>query len=137
MAVARNDDRHAAVARDPGVDVVQVEPIALTIDLERHAVACRGRHDRLDIQGIGLTLENEPPGRMAEDVHIRVFDRLKEPLGHLLPILIERLVHRRDDEVEGGEAVVGEIERAVGADVAFDAGEQADAEPFGVDRAHA
>ena len=31
---------------------------------------------------------------------------------------------RRDDDVELGEAVVGEIEAAVGEDVAFDSGEQ-------------
>ena len=40
--------------------------------------------------------------------------RAQQAVGHLLAILVERRVHRRDDEVEGGEAVVGEIERAVG-----------------------
>ena len=42
---------------------------------------------------------------------------------------LKRRVHRGDDEVERGEAVVGEIERAVRPDVALDAGEQPDAVP--------
>jgi hypothetical protein len=36
-------------------------------------------------------------------------------------------VDGRDDEVELGEAVVGQVHRAVGQDVALDAGEQRDA----------
>ena len=46
-------------------------------------------------------------------------------------------MHRGDDDVERGEAVVGQIERAVGLDVALDAGEQPDADALGVERADA
>ena len=74
---------------------------------------------------------------MAEDVDVRVLDRAQQAVGHLLAFLVERRVHRGDDEVERGEAVVGEVERAVRLDVALDAGEQPDAEPLGVDRANA
>ena len=52
-----------------------------------------------------------------------LLDRAQQAVGHLLSILVERRVHRGDDDVERGEAVVGEIERAVGHDVALDAGE--------------
>ena len=56
-----------------------------------------------------------------------VLDRPQQPVGHLLTVLVERRVDRGDDDVERGQAVVGEIERAVGPDVALDAGQQPDA----------
>ncbi len=46
-------------------------------------------------------------------------------------------MHRRDDEIERGQALVVEIERAVRPDVAFDAGQQPDADALRVDRADA
>ena len=55
-------------------------------------------------------LQDQPAGRMAEDVDVRVLDRAQQPIGHLLPVLRERGVHRGDDDVERGEAVVGEID---------------------------
>ena len=74
--------------------------------------------------GYGSRLQNPPAGRVAEDVDVRVLDRAQQPIGHLLAILIERRVDRGDDDVEGGQAVVGEVQRAVGPDVALDAGQQ-------------
>ena len=74
-------------------------------------------------------------GRVADDVDERVRDGPEHALGHLRFVLIERRVHRRDDHVELGEAVIGQVHRAVGADVALDAGEQRDAlEPAPISR---
>ena len=69
----------------------------------------------------------QPAGRVAEDVDVRILDRAQHAVGHLLAILIEGRVHRGDDEIESRQAVVGEVERAVRPDVAFDAGQQPDA----------
>ena len=72
---------------------------------------------------------------MANDVDVRVLDRAQQPVGHLLPLLVESRVHGCDDEIERREAVVGEIERPVRLDVALDAGEDADAPDLRVQRA--
>ena len=72
-------------------------------------------------------LQKQAAGRVADDVDVRVLDRAQEAVGHLLAVLVERRVDRGDDDVERGEAVVGEIQRAVRPDVALDAGEQPDA----------
>ena len=85
----------------------------------------------------GMALQEPPAGGVAEDVDVRVLDRAEQTVGHLLPVLAERGVDRDDHEVERGEAVVRQIERAVGLDVALDAGEQPDAEALRVDRANA
>ena len=108
---------------------LKIEPIDLAVDLDGDAVPRRGVDDRFDVDRVRLALQDPPAGRMAEDVDVRVLDGAQQAVGHLLPILVERGVHRGDHEVERGEAVVGEVERAVGLDVALDAGEQADAEP--------
>ena len=52
-------------ARQPRLRVVAVEPILLTVDLQRHAVA-GGGHDLLDLQSVRVALEQQPPDRVAE-----------------------------------------------------------------------
>ena len=74
---------------------------------------------------------------MAEHVDPRAVERAQDAVGHLRLILREVRVHRGDDEIELGEAVVGEIEPAVGEDVALDAGEQRQSFEAAVQRAHA
>ena len=51
--------------------------------------------------------------------------------------LIESGMHRGDDDVERRQAVVRQIHRPVGADVAFDPGEEPDPDPLGVESADA
>ena len=129
MRVARDHELSAAILGEPRVDVVQIEPIDLAVDLERDAGSGRRVEDGLDVEGIGLAPKQTPAGGVAEDVDVGVLDRPQQPVGHLLAILVESGVHRRDDEIERGEAVVGEVERAVRPDVALDAGKQPDAVP--------
>ena len=66
----------------------------------------------------------QPAGRVAEDVDVRALDRAQDPVGHLARVLVERRVDRGDDDIELGQAVVGQVHGAVGPDVALDAGEQ-------------
>src|SRR4051794_36175021 len=60
VRVARDDERRAPIAREPRVEVAEVEPIDLRIDLERDAELRRAIDDGLDVEGIGLTCENPP-----------------------------------------------------------------------------
>ena len=70
---------------------------------------------------------------MAEDIDVRIGERLQDPVCHLCAVLVESGMHRGDDDVERGQAVVGQIERSVGSDIAFDPREEPNANPLGVE----
>ena len=74
----------------------------------------RGVDDPRRCRRVAVAPQQQAAGRMAEDVHPRALDRAQHALGHLRLVLVERRVDRGDDDVELREAVVGEIERAVG-----------------------
>ena len=64
--------------------------MGLGIDFHGHAHLRRPVHDGLQVDGIRLALQYPAPCRMAQDVDVRVLDGPQQPVGHLLPILIER-----------------------------------------------
>ena len=64
---------------------------------------------------------------MADDVDVRILDGSQDAGCHLLPILRERQCTEAMTMSSSAREVVGEIHGAVRQDVAFDAGEQADA----------
>ncbi len=75
---------------------------------------------------------------MAEDADVGVLDGAQDAGGHLLAGLLETGVDAGDDDVHLGEHFVVEVEGAVGEDVDFDAGEDADAAfHLAIDFAHA
>ena len=63
---------------------------------------------------------------MAEAAHVRVAQRLLDALGHLPPRHPLAAVDARLHPVELGEDVVGEVEPAVGEDVALDPAQDAE-----------
>ena len=64
---------------------------------------------------------------MAENSHIRIFDRAQHARRHLLAALLEARVHAGDHHVHLREHFVVQVERAVGENVHLDAGEDANA----------
>ena len=46
MRVGRDDQRHAALAREPRVRVVEIQTLGLAVDLHRHAALAGGSDDR-------------------------------------------------------------------------------------------
>ena len=92
-------------------------------------VARRRADDGVDVERIRLALKDAPAARVAQDVDVRVLGGTKQPVRHLLPILIERRVHGGDHDVERREALVVQIQRAVRLDVALDARQQPHAVP--------
>ena len=114
MRVRVDDELHASIARQPGVNVVEIQAIDLAVDLKRDAGRGRGGEHPVDIEAVGLAFEDQPSGRVRQDIHPRAGHRAQQPVGHLRRVLVERRVNRGDDDIELGEAVVGEIHRAVG-----------------------
>ncbi len=90
VRVARQHDLHAPVAGEPGVRVVQVAPVRLTVDFQGHAEARRLRDHGLHVESGGLTAEEHPSSRMSEDVDVRAFERAQYAIGHPIGLLRER-----------------------------------------------
>src|SRR5438309_1089121 len=74
VGIARNDETGAAVARQPRMDVIQVETIDLRIDLQCDTAPASGLEDGFDVKGIGFAFENQAARRVTEDVDVGVLD---------------------------------------------------------------
>ena len=61
--------------------VDQVEPLGVRVQFEVHALLPRLAHDLQHVDVIGLALADQPPGRMGEQVHLRVPERPQDPRG--------------------------------------------------------
>ena len=117
-----------SAAGPPRVDVAQVEPLGRRVDLDRLAVRAGGGEDRLEVDVVGLARVEAAAGGMREHVHAGVAERAHDARGHLRARLLEARVHGGQHHVQLGQHLVGEVERAVGQDVALAAGQDADAE---------
>ncbi len=80
----------------------------------------------LEVDLVGVALEDLAAGGVAENIDVRVFAGAQDAGGDLLGGLVEAGVDAGDDDVELGEGVVFEVHLAVEEDVAFDAGEEAE-----------
>src|ERR1035437_4178898 len=67
MRVGRNRDLDALALRRVGMDVIQIQPIRLRVDLQVASQVVRGRYDAIHIDVIGLARADQPAGRMAEN----------------------------------------------------------------------
>ena len=64
---------------------------------------------------------------MAQNARVGVLDGAQHAGGHLFAALLKAGVNAGDHHVHLGQHFVVEVERAVGQDIDFDAGEDADA----------
>ena len=115
-----------AAQRVADVLAAEVEPGGEAVDLERDAVLERDLEHALEVERVLRPAVDEPARRVAEAAHVRVAQRLLDALGHLAPRHPLPAVHARLDPVELGEDVVGEVEPAVGQDVALDPAQDAE-----------
>ena len=105
------------------MDVLQVEPVGLAVDLEEGARGGGAGDDLLDVDRSGRPLVDQPCRQVADAVHVRAGHRREHALSGAPG---EGGVQRGDDPVEAAELLVGEVERAVGADVDLDAAQHAE-----------
>jgi len=69
VGVGVDDNRDATIVRGTRVHVVEVEPVDLTVDFDRHTSGCRRGKDALGIEPVWLPLQYQPTCRMGEDVY--------------------------------------------------------------------
>ena len=137
MRVGIHDDAAAHLFGQAQVVIVQVEALGRGIVLHGDAELGSALEYRGQVDGEGLAAQQQAAGGMAEDADVRVLDGAQDARCHLLAGLVKAGVNAGDDDVELGEHFIIEVEGAVGEDVDFDAGEDADAAFHrAVDRAH-
>ena len=98
----------------------QVEAVGQAVDLDCDALLERDLEHAVEVQRVlGPAVDVAARG-VAEAAHVRVAQRRLDPRGHLAPRHPLAAVHAGLDPVELGEDVIGQVEPAVGQDVAFD-----------------
>src|SRR5579859_4329501 len=120
VPVRGDDELQSCLLRGPRVDVAQVEPVRLAVDLEEGARRERALDHPPDVDGARRALRDPAAGEVADAVDIRVLHCLEHPLGRPR---VGCVVHRRDDPVEQREILLRDVDLAVRADVRLDTGE--------------
>ena len=119
-------DFAAVLFGEAEVEVVEVGAGGAGVVLYGYAEFGGAFEDGVDVEGVGVALEDLAAGGVAEDAGVGVLEGAEDAVGHLVDGLIEAGVDAGDDDVHLGEGGVVEVEWAVGEDVDFDAGEDAD-----------
>ena len=82
-------------------------------------------------------MQQQTPGGMAQNAQVRALQRAQQAVGHFGGFEVHVGMDAADHEVQFCQRVVLQIERAVFQDVAFYAGEHADAKAVAIDFADA
>ena len=127
MCVGIDHERDARAHGRPCVDVGEVAPVGVGVDLEHRPRSRRRLEHGIEVDRVRGPALDQAPGRVADRAHERVLDRGDHPLGHRLLAHPERGVRAGDHPVEPFEQLVVVVERAVREDVDLAAGEQLDA----------
>jgi hypothetical protein len=128
VSVCVDGDLAVPVERDLQQLLRRVLAFGATIDLDRLVEAGARREDDL---GVELALWPSPSDHLAscavtEDVGVRARHGQHHALGHPLALHRQLRVDAGHHDVELGEQVVGQVERAVLEDVDLHAGEDAE-----------
>src|SRR5215211_118385 len=97
----------------------EIKAIGKAIDFERDSLLQRNFEYALQVQRILRTAVDIAALRVAEATHVRITERLLNPLSHLPPRHPLSTMDARLYPLELGEDVVREVEPSVGEDVAF------------------
>ena len=126
VGVGRADDRDAGLPREADVLVAQVEPGRQPVHLDRAALLGEPGEDGLEVDRVRRAVVDQPPGRVAEAADVGRVERGQHALRQLLARAALAAVDARLHPVELGQQVVGEVERAVAADVALGPAQEAE-----------
>src|SRR5687768_17596153 len=100
MRVRGDRKPYTSLAGHPRIDVVEVEPVGLTVDFQRDAVAGGGGHHGVHRDAVRVALQKQAAGWMAENVDPSALERLEEAVGHLRLVLAEMRMDGGDDDIE-------------------------------------
>ena len=116
-----------------GVNVIQVQPFRLRIDLEEATQLARGRYHAVHVDLVWFALADQPAGRMPDDGNVAVLHGPHHPLGLGLARQIEERMHRGHDHVEFRKRRIRQIEAAVLENIDLDALEDREVLELGIE----
>ena len=94
MSIAIDRQETAQFQGPAGIDVVQVQPRRVGVDLpphhQSHTGGGGGLENRFHIQIGAFSIRDQASGRMADNVHVPVVDRLNQAVGYFLSFLPQR-----------------------------------------------
>ncbi len=120
----------------PGVDIVQIKPSGIGVDLQSRTALGTHLDQRLQIDVVALAPADQPSGRVADHVDVRIAGRGDQSGGHLLASLAEAAVDRGNHQIQLGQDLIGKVQRSIGANLQLDPVEQAGTVAPPVDRSN-
>ena len=108
------------------VEVIEVGSCGAGIVFYGYSKLGSALEDRVEVKRVRVALEDLAAGGVAEDSCMRIFERAKDAVGHLVDGLVEAAVDACHNDVHLGKGRVVEVEFAFGEDVYFYTGEDAD-----------
>ena len=97
------------------------------VELQQLAVLAGGLHHRVEVDLVGLSLEQHAAGRMGKARDVRIGQGAEHAAGDLLARLLLAVMDAGDHPIGLGQHVVGQVEPAALEDVDLDAFEDRDA----------
>ena len=85
MGVGRDRHGYAELRRPPRVDVVEVQARGRRVDLDRLAVRAGRIEYPVEVHVVWLALAEQTPGRVGEDVHVRIREGPDDARRHRVP----------------------------------------------------
>ena len=100
MRIGGKHELYANLLCELAMPLAEVEPVRLTVDLDRAAALARTQENPFEIDVAALALADEPAGRVGQYGKMGVVHRAQQPLGLLLARQAECRVHSADGEIE-------------------------------------
>lgn len=103
----------------PAMNISQVEPVGVGIELEETATLARVNEDALNVELKRLAFQHETAGRMGDHVHVGIVHRSERASGLFVPREVEETMDGRNHDAELAERRIAKIETAVLENVDF------------------
>jgi len=120
MGVGIDGDFDSLLFGEDAVTPVQIQPVGVGVQFQGLAELGRCVEHLLDVDGVGLTGQEEPPRGMGQDGGERMLQGRDDAARHFLGGQVEPGMDGGDDEIEQRQRVVVIIQRSVGQDIRFD-----------------
>ena len=117
MGVRCHRERDVHLPGRLGVDIAQLLPVRLAVDLESRPRGARLFEDPFDVEGVGLAFSKQPARQVSDEVDVGILDRADDALGHHVLGLFETGVDRGDDAVDLAQGFVVVVHSSVRKDV--------------------
>jgi hypothetical protein len=120
VSVGADDNGDSEVFCGSGMDVVEVQSAAVSIDFH-HAPVIGGRLEHLGKADLRpRPLSDHSSARMTDCRNVRVPDRIQQPFVDLIARLLQSIVQNGDDPVSFSENIIRQVHRCVFQNVALD-----------------